>query len=531
MRPRLYALCILAACFVAQPFAGPSPRAQERRNAGVRPVESDERVALVIGNADYNSEIGRLKNPVNDATDVAAALKRLGFSLVGERAQLNLSKRRMLELIREFGGRIQRGGVGVFYFAGHGVQVDKHNYLIPITDLLQYQEDAEYEAVDADAVLREMEYSENSVNILILDACRNNNLPKKRRGTANGLTEPSRKPEGTLIAFSTADGQTASDNAEGRNGLFTQELLKYIEAPNVPLDRIFRNIRNEVKRLSKNSQLPFLYQSLSEDVFLNTTETVAARPTPTPNIAANNTSNTSAVADNVELVRFQDANGKYGYKDEKSGAVVIEPKYEMAYPFYSQWANVRLNGKEGFINKRGEVMIRFKYDFFKGADFGDLAAVKVGDKYGFIDRNENVVIPMKYEDAGNFYEGLAGVKLNGKYGFIDKTDRVVIPFKYDDVWTFYSGWANVRLNGKEGFIDKADNLVIPLSYDSISNYFEEGLAWAKLDGKYGFIDKTNKVVIPFKYDSAESFSGGKARVTLSGREFYIDKNGNEVAGN
>lgn len=257
-------------------------RRQDGRGAGVRSVVSDQRVALVIGNADYNQEIGKLKNPTNDAADVAAALKRLGFTLVGGKAHLNLNKRQMLEQIRDFGSQLQRGGVGVFYFGGHGVQVDKHNYLIPITDQLQYQEDAEYEAVDADMVLREMEAAENSVKILILDACRNNNLPKKRRTTTNGLTEPARKPEGILIAFSTADGQTASDNSEGRNGLFTQELLKYIETPNLPLDRIFRTIRNEVKQLSKNTQLPFLYQSLSEDVFLNTTESIAAPPPPKP---------------------------------------------------------------------------------------------------------------------------------------------------------------------------------------------------------------------------------------------------------
>lgn len=269
--------------FLALMLGCPPPlECQDVRGAGARPLAAEQRVALVIGNADYNSDIGRLKNPTNDAADVAASLGRLGFTLVGGKAHLNLSKRQMLELIREFGGRIQRGGVGVFYFAGHGVQVDKHNYLIPITDQLQYQEDAEYEAVDADAVLREMEYAGNSVNILILDACRNNNLPKKRRDAAKGLTEPSRKPEGTLIAFSTADGQTASDNSGGRNGLFTQELLKYLETPNQPLDRVFRTVRNEVKRLSQNSQVPFLYQSLSEDVFLNATESAAAAPRPQP---------------------------------------------------------------------------------------------------------------------------------------------------------------------------------------------------------------------------------------------------------
>lgn len=350
--PPLASLC--RCVLVALLLAGPGLRAQDGRGAGVRPLVPNQRVALVIGNADYSSGIGKLKNPTNDATDVAATLQRLGFNLVGGKAHLNLNKRQMLELIREFGSRIQDSGVGLFYFAGHGVQVDKHNYLIPITDLLQYQEDAEYEAVDADAILRGMEYAENSVKILILDACRNNNLPKKKRSGANGLTEPARKPEGTLIAFSTADGQTASDNFEGRNGLFTQELLKYIETPNLPLDRVFRTIRNEVKRLSKNSQTPFLYQSLSEDVYLNATETVAAplppqpKPSPIPVVANATVSQPSVKPDaraltQQALAEMMRGNDKLANKLAKD-ALKIEKQTPLALAL-SGWTNYNAMGK------------------------------------------------------------------------------------------------------------------------------------------------------------------------------------------
>jgi len=167
-----------------------------------------KRIALVIGNADYDPSIGKLRNPVNDATDMADALKRLGFTLVGGKAQLNLNRRQMSDQVREFGSQIRQGGVGVFYFAGHGVQVDRRNYLIPITDSLIYQEDAEFEAVDVDKVLREMEHADNALNILILDACRNNALPKKTRNLKDGLIEPNLKPSGVYIAFAARDGQT-----------------------------------------------------------------------------------------------------------------------------------------------------------------------------------------------------------------------------------------------------------------------------------------------------------------------------------
>jgi hypothetical protein len=254
----------LLAVFILLISANLFSQAQDNRGATV--VATSQKVALVIGNSAYDSSIGKLKNPANDAADMAAALKRLGFSLVGGKAQLDLNKRQMTEIIRDFGSQIKKGGVGVFYFAGHGVQIDKHNYLIPITDSLRYQEDAEFEAVDVDAVLREMEYAENSLNILILDACRNNNLPKKTRNTGNGLSEPQRKPSGIFIAYAARDGQTASENTNARNGLYTQELLKNMETPNLRLEDIFINTRREVKRLSGKTQEPVEYGSL-DDVF------------------------------------------------------------------------------------------------------------------------------------------------------------------------------------------------------------------------------------------------------------------------
>lgn len=255
--------------FISQIFFCQIVFAQTER--GVGNIRGERKIALVIGNTDYDARVGRLKNPVNDARDVAAALQRLGFTLVGGKAQVDVNRRQMLELIREFGSQIKRGGVGFFYFSGHGVQVNKRNYVIPITDSLVYEDDAESEAVEVDAVVREMEYAENRLNILVLDACRNNNLLKRGRNSEKGLTEPGRKPRGTFIAFAADDGQTASDNSGGRNGLFTQELLKHLETPNVRLDDIFRTVRSEVERLSRNSQSPMIIDKTNEAITLHST--------------------------------------------------------------------------------------------------------------------------------------------------------------------------------------------------------------------------------------------------------------------
>jgi hypothetical protein len=253
-------------CLLTLPNTTQAQVQQKDRGVSVKPREFKQKVALIIGNADYDISVGKLKNPMNDATDMAAAFTRLEFKLVNGKPNLNVNKRQMLDLIREFGNQIRNGGVGVFYFAGHGVQIDKHNYLIPITDSLQHQEDAEFEAVDIDRILRQMEDAGNALNILILDACRNNNLPKKTRNTENGLGEPQRKPSGIFIAFAARDGQTALENPSSRNGLYTQELLKYLETPNLRLEDIFINTRREVKRLSNRTQEPIEYGSI-DDVF------------------------------------------------------------------------------------------------------------------------------------------------------------------------------------------------------------------------------------------------------------------------
>jgi len=148
-------------------------------------------------------------------------------------------------------------------------------------------------------------------------------------------------------------------------------------------------------------------------------------------------------------------------------------------------------------------------------------------KRGFKDKKGNIVIPAKYDAAYPFSEGLAGVYVNGKWGFIDKNDNMVIPAKYDPAYPFSEGLAKVYVNGKWGFIDKNDNMVIPAKYDSADS-FSEGLGTVYVNDKWGFIDKNDNMVIPAKYDEAYSFSEGKAYVKLNGRGFFIDKDGKEV---
>lgn len=202
-----------------------------------------------------------------------------------------------------------------------------------------------------------------------------------------------------------------------------------------------------------------------------------------------------------------------------------------SYIVYSEynWSSSSFNHKKytyGFKDVQGNVLIPSKYDDASNFSEG-LARVRLNGKWGFINKDDKIIIPFKYSDATSFSEGLASVK-DWKFGYIDKNNKVIIPFIYDYADSFHDGLAKVSKDGKYGFIDKNGNVVISMKYDVVALFYE-GLASVKVNGKWGFIDKTDKLVIPAIYDYVwDDFKNGKARVELNGREFYIDKNGNEV---
>ena len=174
------------------------------------------RLALVIGNSDYiNSP---LKNPANDAKAITIELKKAGFDVL---SYTDLDRRGMRNAIHEFGDKLSASkGVGLFYYAGHGLQSQGINYLVPVKAEINRQYDIEDECVKADLVLRMMELYENPMNIIILDACRNNPYSRSFRSLSRGLAQPESAPIGTIVAFATAPGKTASDG-DGENGLYT----------------------------------------------------------------------------------------------------------------------------------------------------------------------------------------------------------------------------------------------------------------------------------------------------------------------
>lgn len=258
---RNLALQLAFACLLG---SGAWAQAPESRGLALKPgpgyPAQERRVALVIGNGAYPE--GPLKNPVNDARAVAQALERCGFEVT--RLE-NAPRDRMGQALRQFGDALLGGGVGLFYFAGHGMQVKGRNYLIPVGAGAVSEDEVAYNALDADAVLAKMETAGNRLNILILDACRNNPFVRGSRSGAAGLAQMD-APAGSYVAFATGPGRTAADGSDG-NGLYTRHLLANLDTPGLKLEDVFKRVRNGVMDESGNAQVPWESSSLRGDFY------------------------------------------------------------------------------------------------------------------------------------------------------------------------------------------------------------------------------------------------------------------------
>ena len=223
-------------------------------------VKAPRRTALVIGNADYVTS--PLSNPVNDARAMARALRKLGFDVI---ERINVDQAGMKRAIWDYGKKLRQGGVGLFYFAGHGIQVGGENYLIPLKARIEGEPDLELEGVRVTRVLAEMEKANNGMNIVILDACRNNPFARSFRSVSRGLAHMS-APYGTLLAYATAPGSVAADG-EGSNGLYTSELLTAIRTPGLRVEDVFKRVRRKVRKKSQGKQVPWESTSIEGDFY------------------------------------------------------------------------------------------------------------------------------------------------------------------------------------------------------------------------------------------------------------------------
>lgn len=217
--------------------------------------KDEKRYALVIGNSNYPKAIGTLKNPVNDATDLAKELQASNFEV---QLLTNATYGQMRQAMLRFKEKVDAGErdktVSLFYYAGHGLQRDDENWLVPVDAMIEFEDDIQRYCFPVQRmVLANMERSNSRMNIVILDACRNNPFPALNRSMGDqGLTEM-KKARGSFIAYATAPGSVASDGT-GRNGLYTQELLKAMRKPGLTIEQVFKEVRQSVLRMSGNKQ-------------------------------------------------------------------------------------------------------------------------------------------------------------------------------------------------------------------------------------------------------------------------------------
>lgn len=228
-----------------------------------------KRLALVIGNARYVYS-PELANPVNDARSIRDALQNVGFEVYEYE---NLNQSQIKQAIDLFGNRLKQYNIGLFYYSGHGIQSKGANYLIPVDANIKSEQQIEYDCVQADRVLGFMEAAGSEINIVILDACRNNPFERSwsRAVDGSGLAFMN-APTGSLIAYSTSPGRTASDGS-GSNGLYTAALLENIRTPGITILQMFQNVRRTVSEKSDKTQIPWESTSLTNDFYFAGTGT------------------------------------------------------------------------------------------------------------------------------------------------------------------------------------------------------------------------------------------------------------------
>lgn len=280
-------------------------------------AQNEKRIALVIGNAEYlhgNS----LKNPVNDAELMARTLQGLNFKVI---KKINATRKEMSKAIVEFSGQIKDYNAALFYYAGHGIQVDGVNYVIPVDAKIEEPLAVKFEALDVENIVSQFEYYSDRANIVILDACRDNPFLAWVRGAMNSFA-PIKAPRGSFVAFSTGSGSVAMDNIKGENGLYTgilsEELLK-----SQRIEDVFINTRNKVYDLSKGKQQPQEWSQLSGTFFF-TKENITI---PENNFSKTNTDTVGNTAERslendfmgLRKGSFRDPDDKKKYKWVKIG--------------------------------------------------------------------------------------------------------------------------------------------------------------------------------------------------------------------
>jgi hypothetical protein len=307
---------------------------------GVLPCGAEQRVALIVGNSDYRF-VSRLNNPADDARLMASTLHDLGFTLIGGGALIDLDKPGLDRAVQAFGLGLRGAEVGLFYYSGHGVQVRGANYIVPIDANATREADVDFQMLDANLVLRQMEAAGTRLNIVIFDACRNNPFAGRGlRATVGGLAQM-QAPEGTLISYATQPGNVARDGDDG-NSPYTEALATTMRQPGLDLFNTFNQVGLVVRRATGGEQQPWVSSSPISGAFYFVPQPSASLPptsslTPTGPPISQSLTASPEIYDPLRIVKaFYTA---LSAADGNTAAALMVPDKRGAGPFNE--ANIR----------------------------------------------------------------------------------------------------------------------------------------------------------------------------------------------
>lgn len=312
---------------------------------------TDLRIALVIGNAAYPGRLA-LTNPANDATAMSAALRNMGFTVIEAK---DASRAQMEDAIKQMFMRLKgKQGIGMLYYAGHGLQVDWKNYMVPVDAKLQSSKDVPTQTVDVGDVIEALKAAGSRMNVIVLDACRDNPFAEKG---VKGLA-PVDAPVGTFLAYATSPGNVAEDGT-GSNGLYTKHLLAELQKP-VSIENVFKRVRLNVRKESEGRQIPWESTSLEEEFSFATN-----KPVVVANKAAQREADFAEQKSAWDKIKdSSNANDFYDFLSKYPSGLIAEI------------AQVRLE-KLNPINKQSGLT----QDALKASDFQVLRKLKVGDAW------------------------------------------------------------------------------------------------------------------------------------------------------
>jgi uncharacterized caspase-like protein len=318
---------------------------------------AQQKYALVIGNGKYVN-ITKLNNPENDANDMAAALQGMGWTvdkvLNGTLEQMESASIRLKNRLSA-----AKNSYGFLFYAGHGVQSNGENYLIPVDANIQSESFLRQKAVSVQSVLNELNDAENELNVIVLDACRDNPFSWKRSGT-RGLQVVGSQPADSIIVFATSAGSTAVDGT-GRNGLFTGHLLNNLKTPGLEVTEVFRRTMGDVLRSSNNKQRPAVYNQFSGLAYLGTkpTPNTPVQPDPPPVPAP-----TNPAKERLDKGKLFFDRAEYDAAiTELNEAIRLDPNSAEAYAYRARAYNGKKDYTRGFADAERAIRLDPNYAF------------------------------------------------------------------------------------------------------------------------------------------------------------------------